>query len=282
MKNYIQNFGLLFLALVVFACEDVIDVDVQSAPKRLTIEASLDWEKGTSGNGQTIYLRTSTDFFDTASNTAVTGAVVKVTNMDKGSEFSFADQDDGSYTTTTFEPIVGDTYALEVNYNGENYYAEETLYPVPDLTVVGQSRDDGFSEDDLEVNMQFVDPQEEGNSYFFKFQKEGALLPVFEELDDEFVNGNKIDWYYESDEDDDTDEMEAFKPGDTVFIEFYAISPAYHDYLQILINQIGGMGIFDSTPVSVKGNCINLTDPENYAHGYFRVTQMVKASYTFE
>ena len=51
MKNYIK--GLLILTGIVFAsCEDVIDVDVNNAEPRLVIEASLDWEKGTAGNGQ--------------------------------------------------------------------------------------------------------------------------------------------------------------------------------------------------------------------------------------
>ncbi|CAZ98635.1 DUF4249 domain-containing protein [Zobellia galactanivorans] len=282
MKKHIKIISLLSLAVLAFSCTDVIDVDVQSAPTRLTVEASLDWEKGTLGNEQTIRLSTSTAFFDTTSNTEVTGAFVKVTNDSSGTEFIFEDQNDGTYTTSVFEPIVGQSYSLEIIYNGETYSAQETLNAVPDLTVMGQSRDNGFSEDDLEVNMVFKDPEEEGNSYFFKFQEQGELLPVFEEFDDEFVNGNEIDWYYESEEDDDTEETEAFEPGDVLHIEFYAISQAYRSYLQILVNQIGGMGMFDATPVAVKGNCVNLSDPDNYAHGYFRVTQVVKADYTFE
>ena len=67
----------------------------------------------------------------------------------------------------------------------------------------------------------------------------------------------------------------------TVNIGMYGISKSYYDYIKILISQLGGVGLFESTPVDVKGNCINTTNPENYAFGYFRLSQVVKTSYTF-
>lgn len=282
MKLFIRTYVLLLVLTGLSSCEDVIDIEVQNAPERLVIEASLDWAKGTSGNDQTIKLSKSTPFFESDKIKIATGAIVTVTDLDSGSLFNFQDQNDGNYVVDNFEPVIGHTYALEVVYDGQIYQAQETLFAVPELTIVGQSREDGFSEDDLEVNLTLTDPQEEGNSYFFKFWKRGDLLPIFEEFDDEFINGNEVDWYLEKEEDDETDEKEAFQPGDTVAIEFYAISPAYKEYLQIMINQIGGVGIFESIPVAVKGNCINVTNPDNYAHGYFRVTEAVKIDYTFE
>ncbi len=44
---------------------------------------------------------------------------------------------------------------------------------------------------------------------------------------------------------------------------------------------MGGVDFFDTTPVAVKGNCLNETNSDNYAFGYFRLTEVVKASYTF-
>ncbi len=281
MNSYKTTLFLL-MATGLFSCEDVIDVPVQTAAARLTIEASLDWEKGTAGNVQTIKLSTSTAFFDTVSNTAVTGAQVSVTNTDMSAQFDFVDQDNGTYTTTEFVPVIGQSYTLEIVYNGETYRATETLNPVTEITEVLQSRDDGFSEDELEVRIIFIDPEEEGNNYLFKFQKLGELLPTLEVGTDEFINGNQIDWWYEIEEDEDTETIEAFAPGDVVNIEMYGISKAYNDYLEILTDQVGGVGLFEATPVAVKGNCVNLTNPENFAHGYFRLTEFNKTSYTFE
>ncbi|CAM4313387.1 DUF4249 domain-containing protein [Zobellia roscoffensis] len=280
MRNYIKITVLLLVLSI--SCTDVVDVDVQEAPTRLVIQASLDWEKGTMGNEQMVKLRTSTEFFDTTSNTEVTGASVSVTNDTSGEEFIFTDQNNGEYITTEFVPVLNQSYTLEVVHNGETYSAQETLMPVTEITDLYQDREDGFDNEELELHVEFTDPVDEENFYLFKFQRQGDLLPEFEVGYDEFVNGNEIDWWYEQEEDEDTDKIEVLVPGDVVAIEMYGISEAYYDYMDILIDQIGGVGIFSATPVSVKGNCVNLTTPDNYAHGYFRLTEVNKASYTFE
>ncbi|MBW8198383.1 DUF4249 family protein [Flagellimonas abyssi] len=272
---------ILVVIVIIFAsCSDVVDVEVQEGPKRLVVEASLDWEKGSEGNVQTIRLRESTPFFSTNTNMEVTGASVVVTNEGSGASYNFEDQGNGEYLTTNFEPVLEQKYMLRIEYNGEIYTATETMTAVTDITSVFQGRKEGFDDELLEVHVVFTDPEVEGNNYLFKFQREGDLLPDLETAKDEFLNGNEIDWWYEIDEDDDT-EIEPFKPGDVVDIEMYGISKAYYDYIKILISQLGGVGLFESTPVDVKGNCVNTTNPENYAFGYFRLTQVVKTSYTF-
>ena len=281
MRNYIKITALSLMGLLA-SCTDVVDVEVQQGPTRLVIQASLDWEKGTTGNEQLVKLSTSTEFFDTTNNTAVTGASVSVTNDASGAEFIFTDQNNGEYTTTEFVPVLNQSYTLNVVHEGETYSAQETLMPVTDITDLYQDREDGFDDEELELHVEFTDPANEENYYFFKFQREGDLLPEFEVGDDEFVNGNEIDWWYELEEDEETDKIDVLKPGDVVAIEMYGISEAYYDYMDILIDQIGGVDIFSATPVAVKGNCINLTNPDNYAHGYFRLTEVNRKSYTFE
>ena len=281
MHNYIKIIVLILMTSIT-SCTDVIDVEVQEGQSRLVIQASLDWEKGTTGNEQVVKLSTSTEFFETTSNTAVTGASVSVTNDVSGAEFVFAGQNNGEYTTSEFVPILNESYTLTVIHNGETYTANETMMTVTEITDLYQGFEDGFDDEELELHVEFTDPEDEDNFYLFKFQKQGDLLPEFEVGDDEFVNGNELDWWYEIEEDEDTDKIEALAPGDVVSIEMYGISEAYYGYMDILIDQIGGVGIFSATPVAVKGNCINLTNPDNYAHGYFRLTEVNKASYTFE
>ena len=88
---------LLAVCITFISCDDKIDVDVPEAAPRLVIEASLDWEKGTTGNNQTIKLSTSTPYFNTTLNTSVIGASVKVTNTDSNAVYNFVDQNDGNY-----------------------------------------------------------------------------------------------------------------------------------------------------------------------------------------
>ena len=281
MKVYLKL--VLFLLTLSFAsCEDVIDVDLQAGPSRLVIEASLDWEKGTTGSNQTIKLSKSTPYFDTTTNTSVTNASVRVINDNNDAEFIFTHQDNGAYTTTGFVPVINQSYTLEVIHEGETYTANETLTSVTDITEINQSRESGFDEDELEVNIIFTDPESEENYYLFKIQRHGDLLPILGDWDDEFVNGNEITWWFEKEEDEDTDKIEAFMPGDIVDISFFGISEAFSNYIQILIEQSEGAGPFSTTPVPLRGNCINPTNPDNYAFGYFRLTQVVKTSYTFQ
>lgn len=278
MKSYIKIITL-FAISIFFSCEDVIDVNVQTAPERLTVEASLDWEKGTSGNNQTIKLSTSSAYFAENKNNPITTATVKVTNTDTLEEFIFTNENNGNYTTNSFNPIIENTYDLEIVYNNETYIATENLKPVTDITRVEQSTEKGFDDEILEVNVFFDDPEDEENYYLFKYKESGDLLFELEDIDDEFINGNEVGWWYEKDEDDEQGE---FTVGDQVEVEMYGISKAYFNYIRTLIEQAEGVGLFSATPVALKGNCINQTNSENYAHGFFRLTQVVKTEYTFE
>ncbi len=271
-------FALIITRLA--SCEDIVDVDVQEGAIRLVVEASLDWEKGTEGSQQTIRLSESTPFYETKANTKVQGAAVVVSNTSTGEEYFFEDQGNGEYLSTSFKPILGQSYTLRIESKGEIYTATETMTPVTDITHIYQEREDGFDEDELEIHIEFTDPEEEGNNYLFKFQREGDLLPALEVGEDRFLNGNEIDWWYEI-ESDENGNIEPFKPGDLLHIEMYGISRAYYDYINIVASQLGGTGLFESIPITVKGNCINETNPDNYAYGYFRLSQVVKASYTF-
>ncbi|GGX33122.1 DUF4249 family protein [Aquimarina muelleri] len=280
MKSYLK-LTILILIVTFTSCQDVVDIEVQTAPSRLVIEASLDWEKGTLGNEQTIKLSTSKPYFDTTKNLGVIGASVKVTNDSNGDEFIFTDQNNGNYITTEFVPIINQSYTLEVIYNEENYTATETLMSVVDNVELSQSREDGSDDEALEIKTSFNDPEAEENFYLLKFNERGDLFSTFINVKDEFINGNEVSIIYEKEDDKDSNTF-VFEPGDVVDVEVLGISEAYYDFIGILIAQSEGVGLFGTTPVSLKGNCVNLTNPDNYANGYFRLTEVVKKTYTFK
>ncbi len=280
MKLYIK-LAILTFGILLSSCEDPISVDLNDAPPRLVIEASLDLQKGTQGNDQTIQLSLSSPFFDNDTDTAVTGASVVVTNTDTNEVFSFADQNDGRYTTSVFNPIINNNYELEVIYNGEVYMASEKLMSVSEIKRVEQSFEGGFDEEVLDVSIFFDDPEDEENYYFVRLDEEDNF-PTLEAFKDEFINGNEIDVFFENDEDEDDPNAE-FNPGDTVDITLYGISKQYYNYLYLLIEQYDSGGDpFSPTPARIKGNCINVNNSDNYAFGYFRVTEFDTVSYTFE
>ncbi len=279
MRFYIKTFFTL-LAISFISCEDVIDVDTPEANSRLVIEASLDWQKGTTGNNQTIKLSTSTPYFQNTLNTTVTGASVTVTNTNSNVEYVFQDQNDGTYTINNFVPVINDTYVLEVLYNNEVYNATETLKSVSPIKRVEQSLEGGFDDEILDVSIFWDDPADEENYYLIKFIEQGDIIPIFEDFPDEFVNGNELDTFFEEDGDNEEDQ---FNPGDVVEFTLYGISEQYNNYISLLIEQYDSGGDpFSAVPGKLKGNCINLNSPENYAFGYFRLSEFDTVTYTFQ
>ena len=274
------HYFILISILTLTSCTDVIELDVPSEAPRLVIEASINWEKETTGNNQRIKLSKSTPYFDTNGVEPVLGASVKITNDTNGTVFVFTDNSDGSYSTDSFVPLVNNSYTLEVINEGETYVAQENLIAVPSILSVYQSTD-YFFQDLLEVNFEFLDPIDEVNYYFIKFQEEADLLPTLSTLKDEFINGNLITISNERRENEDINQV-PYAPGDVVDMELYGISKEYYDYMTILINQSESGGPFDTTPVALKGNCINQTNPDTDAYGYFRMTEVSKATYLFE
>lgn len=284
MKTYIKIVLFITLIILISSCEDVIDVSVPTANSRLVIEASLDWQKGTVGNNQTIKLSTSTPYFDTTTSSMVTGANVRVTNTTTNSEYIFTDQNDGTYTINNFVPIINNVYELTIVYNGETYTAMESLKSVPVINNVAQSLEGGFDDEILDVTIFWNDPVDEENYYFIKFIEEGDLFPVLEDESDEFTNGNEMDEFFEKggDDEDDPHEQE-FVVGDVVDISLYGISERYFNYIQLLIEQYDSNGDpFSATPAEVKGNCINISNETNYAFGYFRLSEYDTVNYTFQ
>ena len=280
--NRIALIVVLLFAIGFTSCTDVIDVDVPTAPPRLVIEASIDWQKGTSGNFQRVRLSTSTPFFENLQESPVVGASVKITNDVEGTEFVFQDEEDGNYFTGSFIPKLGQSYTLQVDYDGETYIAKETMIPVVPIDSVFQSTDNGFDKEALEVNVLFTDPANVPNFYLAKFQRRGDLFPTLFDIKDEFTDGNQIKIIYERLDNEDTGEME-FEPGDVLDIDLNGISSQYYDYIRLLIEQSGNSGnLFSTIPADLRGNCINVTNPDNFAYGYFRLTEVDKRVYTFE
>jgi len=156
------------------------------------------------------------------------------------------------------------------------------MIPVVPIDSVFQSTDNGFDKEALEVNVLFTDPANVPNFYLAKFQRRGDLFPTLFDIKDEFTDGNQIKIIYERLDNEDTGEME-FEPGDVLEIDLNGISSQYYDYIRLLIEQSGNSGnLFSTIPADLRGNCINVTNPDNFAYGYFRLTEVDKRVYTFE
>lgn len=269
-----KSIYILFIFSLFFTCEDVIDVDLNEAEPRLVIEASIDWYKDTTGNEQSIKLSLSAPFFDTEVPPA-NGAIIQITDTNSNT-FNFIEEDNtGIYRNNDFLPVIDGEYTLTVTYNGNVYTASETLKSVVPIDYVEQIDDGGFTGEDIELKTYFTDPLDISNFYFFEYISDIPIIPVLDVLDDEFIDGNQIFAYYTE---------EDIESGDEVIMRHYGISEQYYEFMVILLQQGSdeGGGPFETQPATVRGNCINTTNPDNYAFGYFRLSEVEELVYIVE
>jgi hypothetical protein len=257
--------------LTLSSCEDVVDVNLDTAKPKLVIDASIKWEKGTVGNEQTIQLTTTTGFYETTVP-FVSGAIVNITDSN-AIQYDFTeDVGTGNYICTNFNPILNEIYTLVVVVNGEIYSATETLISVPTIDSVAQNDEGGFTGDAIELKFFFQDNGLEDNFYLEQFNNSAKPLVEYDVTYDRFTQGNQMFGLY-IDQD--------LKSNDVVDFTLHGISEGYYNFMNVLLSVAGSNngGPFQTPPATVRGNIINQTNFDNYALGYFRLSETDKMNY---
>lgn len=262
------------MGITMYSCEEPIDLDLNTSEPKLVVDASINWIKGTSGSEQDIKLSLSAPYYDLETPPA-NNAMVSIFDSNNN-EYVFNEEGTtGIYKNNTFIPVLNATYDLIIIYEGETYSASETLKPVVSIDYVEQKNDGGFSGEETELKAYYTDPVDEKNYYFFEFINNFAALPSLEVYKDEFTNGNQIFGFYTE---------EDLTTGHEVVIRNSGISESFYEYMFILLlqNSTDGGGPFETTPATVRGNCINETNPDNFPFGYFRLSEVDEIIYIVE
>ncbi|AWI25724.1 DUF4249 domain-containing protein [Flavobacterium pallidum] len=276
MRTINKNFKyilLLIAAVSISSCEEVVDVDLNTAAPKLVIDASIDWVKGTDGSHQKVKLTTTTGFYETEIP-VVSNAQVRISNS-SNTIFEFIESPGtGEYLCDNFVPQIGETYKLTVISGGQTYEATEKLFAAPDVESVAQNNEGGVSGKDIELKYFFSDNGAENNFYLTAFETNITVFPDYDAFDDEFFQGNQTYGFYLN---------EDLKAGDETTFSIYGVSQRYMNYMAILTEITeGGGGPWSSPPTNVRGNIINYTDSKNFALGYFRVSEVSKMDYTVQ
>lgn len=257
-----------------FSCQDVIEVDLNDAPPKLVIDASIKWFKNTDGNMQSIKLTLSAPYFD-ESVPAANGAQVNITNSNN-LIFEFLEVDNtGVYINSNFIPVINEIYTLNIIYQGETYSGTETLKSVVPIDFVEQKDDGGFTGEETELKAYYTDPADEENYYFFEFISDIPEIPSLSVYEDRYTNGNQIFGFYTE---------EDLATNDVVIIRNHGVSREFYDFMFILLQQNSqeGGGPFQTQPATVRGNCINQTNPDNFPLGYFRLSEVAELVYVVQ
>lgn len=260
--------------LLFISCEDVVDVDLNEAPPRLVIDAGINWFKNTIGNEQSIKLSLTAPFFQEDVLPA-NNAIVSISDTN-GNVFVFIENgNSGIYENSTFIPEIDGVYTLNIEYNNENYKATETLKSVVPIDFIEQKDDGGFLGEDIELKAFYTDPENVENFYFFEFISNIPVVPTLEVYEDRFTDGNQIFGFYTE---------EDLEVGDQVTIRNFGVSSRFYQFMFTLLQQGSeeGGGPFETQPATVRGNCFNTTNSDNFPFGYFRLSEVDEVVYTIE
>ncbi len=247
---------VLSVLLSLPACEDVIDVNLNDSEPRVVIEAYI------TNNPEiaTVIISKSTDYFTPGEIPFVNGAEVTISD-NSGNSYSLQQFDDGIYLSPHVEAEIGRIYTATVTVEGITYTAS-TMMPQP-LTIDSLTSEyqegGGFGNDEDEgyrLHVFFTDPENIANYGRIKLAFNDSTVEDYFLYDDEFNNGNAIDysWFFR-----------VFQPGDTVRVELMSMDEGVYDFYRTVAYVVAGDegGGPDITPANP------LTNWDNDALGYF-------------
>jgi hypothetical protein len=245
---------LIILLLLVFACEEVVVVDLPPAQNLIVIEGSV-----TDVNQeQALRITQSNGFSDPVSIIPITDADVFVQSF-TGETFQYSHSSGGIYLSNEiYSGLSGVRYRVRILLSdGEEIRSEWELMPervpIDELTAVSFLENDP-NNPNQQITIYYpkvraIDPMESRNYYRWVFFRNNELYSEPESItiqDDRFFNGNLIPNDFQS---------FGYEIRDEIIVQFQSITKERFEYLKLLKSQITTLGTSSgTTPAKVNGN----------------------------
>lgn len=259
-----------------FACEEVVNIDVNQAPPQLVIDGLVTDEDTT----HQVRI-TSTSDFSAEFGVVITNASVRVSD-NVGNSYSYIhnptgiDSLDGTYySEQKYAGVTGRVYSLEVLVNNLTLTASDTLRPITEIDSLSV-RIDTFAQSDpdndgeiYQVLLYAAEPQETMDFYYFRFYRDRVIIADNQvyAFDDQ-VLGDRLDGL---------PSPVNFKEGEHASVEIYSLTREQYVYyldLSNLLNSDGGM--FSPPPANPRSNI------KGGALGIFQVSGLRRAGLVIE
>ena len=239
---------LIPILLALTSCQELIELDLQSAGPRVVAEANLDATKGRC----TVALSQSGDFYETNTLDKIEGASVQL-NASTGEIWMLKGLGNGQYYLDNLVIVPGMRFGLNVVLpGGTSIGAAEVQAPVwvgLDTLMVEKTADGGLNGSPgagkYTLTAVWQDHAGEANYYRLKIYKNGALQAgTYILADDRLGDGETI--------------MrpvirETYSLGDTLRVQLLSVSKGYYDYFTDMAN-FEGRGLSAPTPFNPKSN----------------------------
>lgn len=280
---------ILLSALNFTACEEVIDLNLDTAPQRLVIDASLDWKKGETKVYPVVDISYTTPYFGDGNSPAVSNAEVKIKTASQSYSLTLFDdtmpltapilsslKGGSRYVYTAGIPAaLGTEYQIEILLNGQTYTSKAKMREVPEIATskIVQKENGGILGKEKELRFYF-DGISDGtaNAYLVLIiLNNNTKKARFLSLDDNYVANNKFQF--------STMRLgEKLKAGDLLDITLYRIAPDYKEFAKIILQHSNGQSNF-ALPARAIGNFVNTTSVRDNPLGGFRVAQYSTLQY---
>lgn len=242
---------LMSFAFLLVSCEDLIEVDLNSANPKIVIEADLN----DLSNKQTIRVSRTVDFGAPISSEAITGAKVTVADS-KGRLFEFVDKGDGLYIKEGFKPMSGLSYNLTVNVGEEEYQSSTKMNVFIPVDSIAIKEETVFSKTYYSVVLKFDDPKDTPNYYKYDIAINGKGFKFNSAYSDKFNDGLYVSHQIMERGDN------AIELGDSVVVRRQCVAKEVYTYW----NDIQMLNPGSAAPANPTSNI------SNGALGYFSVS----------
>jgi hypothetical protein len=247
----IKIFTFIFsLTLLFTACQDVIEIDLNSIKAKLVIDAVV-------SDSVVVKISKSTDYFEQGIYPLVSNAVVSITD-NSGNSQQLQETSPGTYSETS-AGVEGNTYSLQVEVEGEMYTGSVKMPAKVDIDSISIQPTPDYMEfsGGYLVSAHLNDPAGTENYYRLKVSKINSITEqekVLYVFDDAFVDGNDISMQWDN---------EQFFEQDTVVVELQTLAESTYEYYRTLSSLFEGGMIGNANPSNP------VTNLSNGALGYF-------------
>ncbi len=251
----IKNILLLtLLGMLLFSCEDVIDVKLNNTEPKIVIEAKL-YDQF---QPATVILTKTSDFFDTLTFNTISGADITISD-NEGNTVNIPETDSAGIYQTNYFGEIGKTYTLTVKTEGQSYTATAEMKPpiiIDSLTAKYRTNPLPYQDTGYDITC-FLKDSANFNQYakldIYKNQQRSFEIYLFE---DTYTDGNNFEYKFFN---------ETFQLNDTALVLVSSCDRNVYEYLYTYA-EITSDAFHDSgTPYNPTSNI------SNGALGYFGV-----------
>ncbi len=239
----------LLLTLAICACQKVISPNLPAGSTQVIVEGGV----SNTAPPYQVSISQSVNFDSSNTFPGISGATVRLKDSTLNIADTLREVSAGFYQSVHLPAgIPGHTYSLQIQLQGNWYYAYSTMPSPVHLDSVGFVTSDLYGETANRPVPYFQDPPGTPNYYHFVEYNNGVLVPRILVFDDRLSNGRYISEPLANDTSDH------ILPGDTLQVNLECIDSAVYTYLYelSLITTTSTQSVAPANPQSnISGGC---------------------------